>query len=74
MTPLRWLTTQRLLEAGCLLEDSDVSVEQVAHRTGVGTPANLRTHLAREIATAPTAYRRAVRGDSRPDVPETAGA
>ena len=61
-TPLRWLTAQRLLEARRLLEDSDVSVEEVAQRTGLGTTANLRLHLAREVGTTPTAYRNAFRG------------
>jgi hypothetical protein len=52
----------------------DEAPEQVANGTALGTPANLRTQLAREIATTPTAYRRAFRGDSRPNVPGTAGA
>jgi transcriptional regulator GlxA family with amidase domain len=73
-TPLRWLTAQRLLEARRLLEASDVSVEQVARSTGLGTAANLRIHLARETGTTPTAYRRTFRGDSGPRVPEATGA
>ena len=63
MTPLRWLTAQRLLEARRLLEASDVSIEEVAWRTGLGTAANLRIHLARETGTTPTAYRQVFRGD-----------
>ncbi len=69
-TPLRWLTAQRLLEARRLLEDSDVSVEEVAQRTGLGTTANLRLHLAREVGTTPTAYRNAFRGAPTPKIPE----
>ena len=69
-TPLRWLTAQRLLEARRLLEASDVSVEEVAQRTGLGTTANLRLHLAREIGTTPTAYRSAFRGAPTPKIPE----
>jgi AraC family transcriptional activator FtrA len=69
-TPLRWLTAQRLHEARRLLEASDVSVEEVAQRTGLGTTANLRLHLAREVGTTPTAYRSAFRGAPAPNIPE----
>jgi transcriptional regulator GlxA family with amidase domain len=62
MTPLRWLTAQRLLEARRLLEATDIAVEEVAWRCGLGTAANLRIHLARDAATTPTAYRHAFRG------------
>jgi len=61
-TPLRWLTAQRLLEVRRLLETTDLPVDQVAARCGLGTAANLRLHLARDAATTPTAYRRAYRG------------
>ncbi len=61
-TPLRWLTAQRLLEARRLLEATDLPVDQVAARCGLGSAANLRLHLARDAATTPTAYRRAYRG------------
>ena len=74
MTPLRWLTAQRVLEARRLLEASDVSIEEVAQRTGLGTAANLRIHLARETGTTPTAYRRAFQGNPDPKVPEAISA
>jgi transcriptional regulator GlxA family with amidase domain len=61
-TPLRWLTAQRLLEARRLLEATDLPVDQVADRCGLGTAANLRLHLARDADMTPTAYRRAYRG------------
>ncbi|MEV6609482.1 helix-turn-helix domain-containing protein [Kutzneria sp. NPDC051319] len=64
MTPLRWLTAQRLLEARRLLETTGLSVDEVARRGGLGTAANLRLHLAREAATTPTAYRTAFRGST----------
>lgn len=62
MTPLRWLTAQRVLEARRLLEATDIPVEEVAQRSGLGTAPNLRLHLGREVATTPTAYREAFRG------------
>jgi AraC family transcriptional activator FtrA len=61
-TPLRWLAAQRLREARRLLEVSDLPVDQVAARCGLGTAANLRLHLARDAGTTPTAYRRTYRG------------
>jgi transcriptional regulator GlxA family with amidase domain len=63
-TPLRWLTDQRLLEARRLLEATELPIEDVAWRCGLGTAANLRLHLARDASITPTAYRRAVRGDA----------
>lgn len=47
-----------------LLEVSDLSVEQIAARCGLGTAANLRLHLARDTSTTPTAYRRTYQGSS----------
>lgn len=57
-TPQRWLTAQRLLEARRLLELTDLPIDQVAHRSGLGTAANLRLQLNRDTQTTPTAYRR----------------
>ena len=65
-TPLRWLTDQRLLEARRLLEATELPIEEVAWRCGLGTAANLRLHLARDASITPTAYRRGVRGDATP--------
>jgi AraC family transcriptional activator FtrA len=62
LTPLRWLTAQRLLEARRLLETTTLPVDQVATRCGLGTAANLRLHLARDTDTTPTAYRAAYQG------------
>jgi transcriptional regulator GlxA family with amidase domain len=64
MTPLRWLTAQRLLEARRLLEATEHGIDEVARRCGLGTAANLRLHLAREAATTPSAYRTAFRGST----------
>ena len=57
-TPLRWLTDQRLLEARRLLEATELPIEEVAWRCGLGTAANLRLHLARDASPTPTAYRK----------------
>jgi transcriptional regulator GlxA family with amidase domain len=65
MTPLRWLTAARVREARRLLEVSDLPVEQIAERSGLGSTANLRVHLARDAGTTPTAYRAAYQGRPR---------
>lgn len=65
MTPLRWLATQRLHEARRLLETTDLAVDQVAARSGLGSAANLRLHLSRRLAVTPTAYRRTFHGRRR---------
>jgi AraC family transcriptional activator FtrA len=62
MAPLRWLTAQRLRHARHLLEASDLPVQEIATRCGLGTAANLRLHLARDADTTPTAYRAAYQG------------
>ena len=61
-TPARWLTAQRLIEARRLLETTELPVEQVAVRCGLGTAANLRLHLARDAGVTPSGYRRTYRG------------
>ncbi|HWB68905.1 MAG TPA: helix-turn-helix domain-containing protein [Solirubrobacterales bacterium] len=60
-TPLQWLLAQRVLEARRLLEESDLSVEEVAWQAGFGNAASLRDHFRRATATTPTAYRRSFR-------------
>jgi transcriptional regulator GlxA family with amidase domain len=61
MTPLRWITAQRVIEARRLLESTSLSIDDVAAESGLGTAADLRLQLAREISTTPTAYRAAFR-------------
>jgi len=65
-TPMRWLTDQRLLEARRLLQATELPIDEVAWRCGLGTAANLRLHLARDASITPTAYRNAFRGDAKP--------
>jgi transcriptional regulator GlxA family with amidase domain len=60
-TPLRWLNAQRVDEARRPLERTTLSVDEVAARSGLGSAANLRAHLARGVATTPTRYRETFR-------------
>jgi transcriptional regulator GlxA family with amidase domain len=60
-TPHQWLLTQRLALAQRLLETTDQPVDQVAASAGFGTPATLRLHFRKALATSPAAYRRTFR-------------
>ena len=62
ISPLRWLTAQRIALARQLLESTDASVDRVAAEAGFGTPASLRQHLRAALGVAPQAYRRTARG------------
>jgi transcriptional regulator GlxA family with amidase domain len=60
-TPRQWLLRQRVLLAQQLLETTDLSVDVVANRCGLGTAANLRLLFQRLVRTSPSAYRRTFR-------------
>ncbi|HLQ32756.1 MAG TPA: helix-turn-helix domain-containing protein [Chloroflexota bacterium] len=57
-TPHKWLLSQRILRAQQLLESTDLPVELVAERSGLGSAATLRQHFQRQLDTSPQAYRR----------------
>ncbi len=56
-TPAQWVLRARVDLARELLERSDLGVEQIADRVGLGTGANLRAHFQRILGTSPTEYR-----------------
>jgi transcriptional regulator GlxA family with amidase domain len=56
-TPMQWVLRARVDLARELLEVTDLGVEQVAARVGLGTAANLRLHFQRILGTSPTEYR-----------------
>ncbi|MCT2588913.1 helix-turn-helix domain-containing protein [Streptomyces sp. N2-109] len=60
-TPLKWLNRQRLTRARELLETTDLPVDSVAERSGIGTGDGLRQHFRRALGTTPGAYRRTFR-------------
>lgn len=60
-SPLRWLLAQRVRRAQELLEVSDLSVEQIAARTGMGTATTLRRHFSQQLGVPPETYRRTFR-------------
>ncbi|MET8748826.1 helix-turn-helix domain-containing protein [Streptomyces sp. NPDC004667] len=62
MTPVQWLTGQRLEIARQLLESSDLPVDLVAHRSGFGSANSLRQHMRTAFGVSPIAYRRTFHG------------
>lgn len=61
-SPHAWLLGQRVTRAQHLLETTDLSVDEVARRSGLGTATTLRHHFARRVGISPRAYRRTFRG------------
>ncbi|WTQ62993.1 helix-turn-helix domain-containing protein (plasmid) [Streptomyces sp. NBC_00158] len=59
VTPFQWLLQQRLLRARELLGTTDLTVDHVAARSGLGSGESLRQHLSRQIGMTPAAYRHA---------------
>lgn len=57
LTPFQWLLQQRLHRARELLETTELTVDQVARRSGFGTAESLRQHLTRHVGLSPSAYR-----------------
>ena len=58
IAPRRWLTLQRLARARELLEESELSIEEIAAAVGYATATSLRNHLTVEVGLLPAAYRR----------------
>ncbi|MCM3923520.1 helix-turn-helix domain-containing protein [Frankia sp. AiPs1] len=59
LSPLQWLLHQRIERARELLETTDLPMDHVARRSGLGSADSLRQHLLRRTGLTPTAYRTA---------------
>ncbi|MDQ0377029.1 helix-turn-helix domain-containing protein [Amycolatopsis thermophila] len=57
-TPVKWLTTQRVLHARTLLEETRLGIEEIARECGFSTGALLRHHFHRVVGVSPHDYRR----------------
>ena len=57
-TPLAWLTAERVALARRLIEGTDLPFDAIARRSGLGTAANLRKQLHRQVGVPPSRYRR----------------
>ncbi|MFN6550147.1 GlxA family transcriptional regulator [Mycolicibacterium septicum] len=60
--PGAWIRSRRLDLARELLESGDLSVDEVARRSGLGTAGNLRHHLRRGLGMSPSSYRKVYQG------------
>jgi transcriptional regulator GlxA family with amidase domain len=58
VSPMQWLTRQRILHARLLLETTDLSIEEVAVRCGFASATLFRHHFDQEVGVPPTRYRR----------------
>lgn len=58
MTPARYVESCRVDVARSLLETSELTIAEIARRTGVGDAATLHRLFERRLATTPAAYRR----------------
>ncbi len=74
VSPGQWLTRQRVERSRHLLEDTDLSVDQVAREAGFGSPASLRQHFQAAVGVSPTAYRRTFRAGAEADTASGADA
>jgi transcriptional regulator GlxA family with amidase domain len=62
LAPGTWIRTRRLDRARELLESLDLSVDEVARRSGLGSGGNLRHHLRRGVGMSPSSYRKVYQG------------
>jgi transcriptional regulator GlxA family with amidase domain len=64
VTPHQWVSRQRVQYAQRPLETSDLPIDQVATRSGLGSPTNMRTQFRQVLGTSPASYRRSFRADA----------
>lgn len=57
----QWLLNQRLAIAQGLLETTDLSIDNIAQTTGLGSALSLRQHFKTAFDTSPSTYRRQFR-------------
>lgn len=58
MSPLDWLTRERVALAQHLLESSQLELAEVAEQAGFGSEESLRRHFRRVVLTSPAQYRK----------------
>jgi len=57
LSPLKWLLYQRVDMAHQLLETTDLTMDRIAERSGLGSPDPLRHHFVARVGVTPSAYR-----------------
>ncbi|WP_431279270.1 helix-turn-helix domain-containing protein [Leifsonia poae] len=66
ISPMQWLTRQRILHARLLLETTDLTIDEIAVRCGFGSATLFRHHFDQEVGVAPTRYRRSFTRSPQP--------
>jgi AraC family transcriptional activator FtrA len=66
LTPADWITRMRVDRARELLEDTELSIDHIAARTGLGAATTLRHHFRRKVGVSPLEYRRQFSRTERP--------
>lgn len=61
-SPGVWIRERRIDRARELLESRDLSIDEVARLSGLGSGGNLRHHLRRGVGMSPTSYRKVYQG------------
>ena len=61
LTPVQWLTEERIAAARELLESTSMSIALVGQRCGFGSDESFRAHFRRALKTSPASYQRAFR-------------
>jgi transcriptional regulator GlxA family with amidase domain len=57
LSPLQWLLLRRVDRARELLETTELPMDQIAWKSGLGSTDSLRKHLTARVGLTPTAYR-----------------
>ncbi|PRC59758.1 AraC family transcriptional regulator, partial [Mycobacterium sp. ITM-2017-0098] len=60
--PGEWVRNRRIDRARELLEGRDLSVDEVARVSGLGSGGNRRHHLRRGLGMSPSSYRKVFAG------------
>ncbi|HEV2634092.1 MAG TPA: helix-turn-helix domain-containing protein [Actinocrinis sp.] len=68
LSPQRWLLHQRIDVARQLLETTELTMDRIAQRSGLGGPDSLRRHFVAALGVTPSGYRTGWRETGRPDL------
>ena len=58
LSPADWVTRARVDAARDMLENTGLSIDQIAERCGLGTPTTLRHHFRKKVGVSPAQYRK----------------
>jgi transcriptional regulator GlxA family with amidase domain len=67
LSPVQWVLYQRVLRSQHLLEETDLTVDAIAHQVGLSNAVSLRPVFRRLVGVSPQAYRVDFRDRTRED-------